>query len=62
MEDELQDEVAECISDFSDAGIKVWVLTGDLGHTAQEIAYNCGVMSRSTEVNEVFKIETTDLM
>mmetsp|Transcript_22152 Transcript_22152/g.29616 ORF Transcript_22152/g.29616 Transcript_22152/m.29616 type:complete len:86 (+) Transcript_22152:1894-2151(+) len=44
VEDELQDEVSDCIEDFRDAGIKVWMLTGDLGHTAQEIGYNCGVM------------------
>lgn len=62
MEDELQDEVADCISDFRGAEIKVWVVTGDLGHTALEIAYNCGVMSRSTESSEVFRLETTDLM
>ena len=46
VEDELQEEVAECIQDFRDAGIKFWMLTGDLGHTAREIGYNCGVMSR----------------
>ena len=34
VEDELQDDVAECIQDFRDAGIKFWMLTGDLGHTA----------------------------
>ena len=34
VEDELQDKVAECIRDFQEAGIKVWMLTGDLGHTA----------------------------
>ena len=46
VEDELQEDVEECINDFREAGIKFWMLTGDLGHTAQEIGYNCGVISR----------------
>ena len=45
VEDELQEDVASCISDFRNAGIKFWMLTGDLGHTAQEIGFNCGVLS-----------------
>ena len=53
VEDDLQEEVAECIQDFRDSGIKFWMLTGDLGHTAKEIGYNCGVMSRDENVNSV---------
>jgi magnesium-transporting ATPase (P-type) len=34
MEDLLQEEVNECMRDFKDAGIKVWMLTGDKGETA----------------------------
>jgi magnesium-transporting ATPase (P-type) len=29
LEDVLQDRVAECINDFKEAQIKVWMLTGD---------------------------------
>lgn len=29
LEDVLQDRVAECIRDFKEAHIKVWMLTGD---------------------------------
>lgn len=57
VEDELQDNVAECIQDFRDAGIKFWMLTGDQGHTAKEIAFNCGVMSRDDKVNSIFNFE-----
>ena len=60
VEDELQDNVAECIRDFREAGIKVWMLTGDLGHTAQEIGFNCGVMSRDETLNELFKLESVE--
>ena len=36
------------------------MLTGDLGHTAREIGYNCGVMSRDENVNTVVKVESTN--
>ena len=44
VEDLLQENVKECITDFRDAGIKVWMLTGDKGITAKEIAYSCGLL------------------
>lgn len=34
VEDMLQDNVKECIQDFREAGIKVWMLTGDKDLTA----------------------------
>lgn len=34
VEDLLQEDVKSCIEDFRDAGIKVWMLTGDKGTTA----------------------------
>ena len=33
LEDLLQDNVKECITDFRNAKIKVWMLTGDKGET-----------------------------
>jgi P-type E1-E2 ATPase len=38
--------VSECIADFRDAGIRVWMLTGDKGATAKEIAYSCALLSK----------------
>jgi P-type E1-E2 ATPase len=35
VEDLLQDNVKECIEDFMEADIKVWMLTGDKGATAK---------------------------
>lgn len=46
VEDLLQENVKECITDFRDAGIKVWMLTGDKGLTAKEIAYSCGLLTK----------------
>lgn len=35
VEDLLQEDVYKCLSDFRQANIKVWMLTGDKGLTAK---------------------------
>lgn len=35
VEDLLQDDVKMCVEDFRRAGMRVWMLTGDKGMTAQ---------------------------
>jgi magnesium-transporting ATPase (P-type) len=47
VEDKLQDKVRECIQDFRDAGISVWMLTGDQGLTAKEVGHACGLLDFS---------------
>ena len=37
VEDLLQEGVKKCIIDFKEAGVKVWMLTGDKGLTAKMI-------------------------
>ena len=44
VEDLLQENVKECIEDFRQAGISVWMLTGDKGLTAKEIGVSCGLI------------------
>jgi phospholipid-transporting ATPase len=44
IEDELQDEVAGTIRFMKDAGIKVWVLTGDKIETAMNIGVSAGLL------------------
>lgn len=46
VEDLLQEDVKQCIEDFRDAGMRVWMLTGDKGATAKEIAFNCGLLDK----------------
>jgi phospholipid-translocating ATPase len=41
IEDRLQDGVPECVEDLIDAGINIWVLTGDKEETAV-----CGVCTQ----------------
>ena len=52
--------MADCIQDFRKAGIKFWMLTGDMGQTAEEIGFNCGIMSRDPQVNKIIRLACTD--
>jgi phospholipid-transporting ATPase len=45
VEDKLQDEVKTHVHDYQEAGISVWMLTGDQGLTAREIGISCGIIS-----------------
>ncbi|XP_071484372.1 phospholipid-transporting ATPase IF-like [Diadema antillarum] len=42
VEDRLQDQVAETMDALREAGIKIWVLTGDKQETAVNISHSCG--------------------
>nr|CAB3496066.1 unnamed protein product [Digitaria exilis] len=45
IEDKLQDGVPEAIEKLRQAGIKVWVLTGDKQETAISIGYSCKLLT-----------------
>ncbi len=45
IEDQLQDKVPETIAFMREAGIKVWVLTGDKVETAINIGYSSRLLS-----------------
>lgn len=47
VEDLIAEDVETCIKDFREAGISVWMLTGDKGETAKEIAISCNLLSRN---------------
>lgn len=53
VEDLLQDDVQKCIVDFKEAGIKVWILTGDKGATANQIGLSCGVLSPARQIYQI---------
>ncbi|KAL7747226.1 hypothetical protein RI367_007437 [Sorochytrium milnesiophthora] len=46
IEDRLQDGVPECIQTMREAGIKVWVLTGDKMETAISIGFSCNLLTK----------------
>ncbi|OUC43592.1 phospholipid-translocating P-type ATPase, flippase [Trichinella nativa] len=50
IEDRLQNDVPECIQALREAGIKVWVLTGDKMETAVNIAYASKLFTSETEL------------
>lgn len=45
VEDRLQEGVPECIRQLAQAGINVWMLTGDKSETAISVAYSCGMLN-----------------
>jgi phospholipid-translocating ATPase len=48
IEDALQEDVPETIQSLRDAGIVVWMLTGDKKETAMIIGYSCKLIIRQT--------------
>jgi phospholipid-translocating ATPase len=56
IEDRLQDGVPDAIQLLGDAGIKLWVLTGDRVETAINIGFSCNLLSNSMELI-IFKVQ-----
>lgn len=50
LEDKLQEGVPEAIAQLHDAGLKLWVLTGDKMQTAIEIGFSCNLLNSDTEI------------
>ncbi|XP_064886127.1 phospholipid-transporting ATPase VB isoform X1 [Columba livia] len=55
IEDRLQDGVPDTITALREAGIQIWVLTGDKQETAVNIAYSCKLLKQG---DTVFTINT----
>lgn len=50
IEDRLQDGVPESISLLGEAGIKLWVLTGDKVETAINIGFSCNLLNNNMDL------------
>ena len=50
IEDKLQDGVPETLRKLNQAGVKVWVLTGDKQETAINIGLSCGAIDEGMDV------------
>ena len=59
LEDKLQDFVKDDIQSFIDAGINVWMITGDKMDTAESIGHSCKLFDESTEIFKI--IESKDV-
>ncbi|XP_016572637.2 putative phospholipid-transporting ATPase 9 isoform X1 [Capsicum annuum] len=61
VEDKLQQGVPECIDKLAQAGIKIWVLTGDKMETAINIGYACSLLRQG--MNQIIiNLETPDII
>ncbi|KAI0794941.1 phospholipid-translocating P-type ATPase [Abortiporus biennis] len=50
LEDKLQEGVPEAIQTLHNAGIKLWILTGDKVQTAIEIGFSCNLLKSDMEI------------
>jgi len=61
IEDKLQDNVSEVISFIKEAGVKLWVLTGDKVETAINIGFSCALLNKETEIFIVNESKSRDI-
>ncbi|KAE9407075.1 protein transporter [Gymnopus androsaceus JB14] len=59
VEDRLQDDVRGTLEVMRNAGVKVWMLTGDKVETARCIAISTKMVGRGQYVHEVAKVKTS---
>lgn len=65
IEDKLQDGVPETIESLRQAGIKVWVLTGDKQETAISIGLSCKLLTMDMQqiiINGISEVECRNLL
>ncbi|XP_020089461.1 probable phospholipid-transporting ATPase 8 isoform X1 [Ananas comosus] len=60
VEDRLQKGVPECINKLAEAGIKIWILTGDKLETAVNIGFACHLLRKEMK-NIVIKLDTPEI-
>jgi P-type E1-E2 ATPase len=61
IEDRLQDNVEDTIKFIKKAGIKLWVLTGDMITTAINIGFSSGLLDNSMPRFTIDAIEKTSI-
>ncbi|KAK9750496.1 hypothetical protein RND81_02G200700 [Saponaria officinalis] len=61
VEDKLQRGVPECIDKLAQAGIKIWVLTGDKMETAINIGFACSLLRQGMK-QIIINLETPEII
>ncbi|KAH8739185.1 P-type ATpase (calcium/phospholipid-transporter), partial [Cryptosporidium ryanae] len=61
VEDRLQDQVPETIMCLREAGIRIWMLTGDKVGTAREIAASAGLLGSDSGILEISEEMCTNI-
>jgi magnesium-transporting ATPase (P-type) len=62
IEDKLQDGVPETIALLIEAGIRVWVLTGDKQETAVEIGKACNLITEEMKLLDLSSFSKPELL
>eukprot|EP00347_Sterkiella_histriomuscorum_P005590 403356030 len=62
IEDKLQEDVEDTIKFIKEAGIKIWVLTGDKIETAINIGFSCSLLNPEMETFIIDEKRTKDIM
>ncbi|KAF8154287.1 protein transporter [Crassisporium funariophilum] len=60
VEDKLQDDVKSTLELLRNAGIKIWMLTGDKVETARCIAISTKLVARNQYIHELSRLKTAD--
>ncbi|KAF9559015.1 aminophospholipid-transporting P-type ATPase [Agrocybe pediades] len=60
VEDKLQDDVKGTLELLRNAGIRIWMLTGDKVETARCIAISTKLVARGQYIHEMAKLQTSD--
>ncbi|KIY64966.1 phospholipid-translocating P-type ATPase [Cylindrobasidium torrendii FP15055 ss-10] len=60
VEDKLQDDVKLTLELLRNAGVKIWMLTGDKIETARCIAISTKLVARNQYIHEISKLRTSD--
>lgn len=61
IEDKLQDGVPKTISDIREAGVKIWVLTGDALGTAKSIGFSTKLLDNHMDIITIEGLDQTSL-
>ncbi|XP_057447952.1 putative phospholipid-transporting ATPase 9 isoform X2 [Lotus japonicus] len=61
VEDKLQNGVPECIDKLAQAGIKIWVLTGDKMETAINVGFACSLLRQGMK-QLIIQLETPEIL
>jgi len=61
IEDKLQEDVGQTISDIRKAGIRVWVLTGDKIETAMNIGHACKLLDSEMNMFILKELQACDV-
>ena len=60
VEDKLQENVSETLESLREAGIKIWILTGDKMETAVNISHSCKHFSDEMKILSVTGLKNSD--